>query len=253
MKRTLKYFIREYLENRPLFFSFIRPQEAYLFYKHLDLLHSPILDFGCGDGFFAELVFGKKKIDVGLDLKISRAPESEKQGVYKKVSYYDGITIPFKDNYFRTTVSNCVLEHLPYLQKNLAEIYRVLKPGGFFITTVMADKWEQTQLGQNYCNYMRRKQEHSNLLSVKKWESVFKKAGFNVEACEGYLSPTAANVLDAAHYVSIPSLISYKLTGKWVPFPKLNDVLKLENHIEKIISKTVMPADSSALFYVLKK
>lgn len=258
MKQTLKYFIRGYLENRPLFFSFIRPQEAYLFYKHLNLLHSPILDFGCGDGFFAELVFGEKKIDVGLDLKNSRAPEAEAKGIYKKIAYYDGIVIPYKENYFNSIVSNCVLEHLPYLQKNIQEIYRVLKPGGYFITTVMADKWEQTQLGakllgNTYRNYMRRKQEHSNLLSVKQWNSSFKKAGFSVEECVGYLSPTASNMLDAAHYVSIPSLVSHKLTGKWVPFPKLNDLLKLENHIEKIISKTVIPAESSALFYILKK
>ena len=33
--------------------------------------------------------------------------------IYKKISFYDGDTIPYPNNYFNTVVSNCVLEHIP--------------------------------------------------------------------------------------------------------------------------------------------
>ena len=123
-----------------MFHSFIRPQEAMLFQKYLRYIKPPVLDFGCGDGFFAETVFGKGKIDVGLDLLNSRANEAESKKIYKKISYYDGSTIPYPTHYFQTVISNCVLEHIIEINKSLNEIHRVLKPNGYFLTTVMTER-----------------------------------------------------------------------------------------------------------------
>src|SRR3989339_1936064 len=116
------YFIRKYLENRPMFLAIIRSQEAVLFQKHNYVIKGKVLDFGCGDGFFTEIVFGKGKIDVGLDLKNSRALRADENKTYKKVVYYDGKKIPFPDKYFSTVISNCVLEHIPNLKQSLSEI-----------------------------------------------------------------------------------------------------------------------------------
>ena len=98
MKINLEYFIQKYVENRPLFMALIRPQEAMLFYKNKKIIKQPILDFGCGDGFFSKIVFGKKVIDVGLDITNSRAKEAEKNGIYKRVTFYNGKTIPYPNN-----------------------------------------------------------------------------------------------------------------------------------------------------------
>ena len=130
--KTLTDFILQYQQHRPYFFSFIRPQEAHLFCTHQQYLKKPVLDFGCGDGFFAELVFGKKQIDIGIDVKDSRAAEAQRANVYKKVVFYDGITIPARDKSVGTVISNCVLEHLPDLDTNLREICRVLNPAVTF-------------------------------------------------------------------------------------------------------------------------
>ena len=101
-------------------------------------------------GFFYRTGFWKGKINVGLDLfNNKRVEEAKKENVYKKISLYDGDTIPYPDNYFNTIVSNCVLEHIPDVKSSLKEIQRVLKPGGFFITSVMADQWEDNLLGLN--------------------------------------------------------------------------------------------------------
>src|SRR3989338_8105550 len=119
----MTYFIRKYLEGRPMFLSIIRAKEASLFQKHKKYIKRRVLDFGCGDGFFAETVFGKNKITVGLDLTESRARIAEEEKIYKKIVYYDGGKIPFPGHYFSTVISNCFLEHVPPFDKKAVRLY----------------------------------------------------------------------------------------------------------------------------------
>ena len=251
-------YISHYLAHRPLFFALIRPQEAVFFDTNRTLLQQPILDYGCGDGFFTEMVFGKKQIDVGLDIVGSRAKQAEKQGIYKKIHYYDGGEIPFPSNHFGSIISNCVLEHIPQIDGALKEIYRVLKPGGYFLATVMTDRWEEYLLGAKiFGNYyrrtMRRKQDHYSLLSAKNWSSKFAKAGFKIKNHQGYISRQNARYLDLFHYLSLPSLITNVLFGKWVmwDFFSQNKVLN-----RLLVHLTKPPADSrqsAALSFIFKK
>lgn len=254
----IKYFIKKYLENRPAFFALIRPQEAQLFEENKKYIKSPILDFGCGDGFFAKLVF-EDQINIGLDLKDNlRVNEAIKNKIYKKIVLYDGNKIPYPDNYFQTVISNCVLEHIPNLNLSLKEIYRVLAPGGFFMTTIMTNKWENYFFGTKifgdwYKNFMKKKQEHYNLFSEERWTEEFIKTGFEIIKTIGYLSPKTSMWIDIFHYLSLPSLISYKLFKKWILFPWLMTNSSVIRIIELNISKPVKKKESSGLFYILKK
>jgi ubiquinone/menaquinone biosynthesis C-methylase UbiE len=184
--------------------------------------------------------------------------DAEAKKVYKKYVLYDGNVIPFADNEFSTVISNCVLEHLPHLSTNLNEISRVLKKKGYFLTSVMTDKWEKYMFGSSvagnwYRQFMRTKQDHVNLLSADGWREQFQRAGFQVVEEIGYVSPSNARYLDIFHYLSFPSLVSYKLFNKWVPFPQLNNLLKLENLITSLMEVPTEIDKSSAVFYVLEK
>ncbi len=257
--KKIDYFIKKYLENRPMFLAIIRSQEAVLFQKYNKLIKNKILDFGCGEGFFAELVFGKNIINVGLDLfNNNRIEEAKKEKIYKNIILYNGNTIPFPNNYFNTVISNCVLEHIPDIKLSLKEIYRVLKPGGYFLTSVMADQWEKNLFGskifgKTYLSYMRKTQVHYNLFSNQQWQAYFRKTGFKIQTIDGYLYKKSAFYLDVFHYLSIGSLISYKLSNKWVLFsiPFLNKIkIKI---IKSIIVDEKNPDRASAIFFVLKK
>jgi len=255
--KKIDYYIKKYLENRPMFMAIIRGQEAMLFKKYNKLIKSKVMDFGCGEGFFAGLVF--KKIDVGLDLfNNQRVKEAIEKKTYKTVKLYDGATIPYHNDTFNTIVSNCVLEHIPNINLSLKEIYRVLKPGGLFLTSVMTDQWENNLFGSKlfgdgYKKHMRKTQFHENLFSNEEWQKNFKNVGFKINSIDGYLYKKSALWLDIFHYLSIGSLISYKLFNKWILFniPLLNKLKTLiikniiidENNIDK----------ASALFFVLKK
>jgi len=254
---SLNFFIKKYLENRPAFMALIRPQEAYLFQKFKKYIKRKILDFGCGDGFFAQVTFGKNFVDVGLDIKNERTLRIVNKKIYKKVVIYDGKKIPFKDNYFQTVISNCVLEHLPELEISLKGINRVLKKNGYFLTTVMTKRWSDFMLGKKlfgkiYVSFMNKKQEHFNLLKVSEWEKLFRKNGFEVIEKVGYLSKNNSQLLDLVHYFSIPSLLTYKIFGRWVIFPSWYKFLKVDKFFERKISFP-LPQNSAAVFFVLMK
>jgi glycosyltransferase involved in cell wall biosynthesis/SAM-dependent methyltransferase len=248
-------YLKAYLENQPPFLAIIRVQEAELFKKNLHLIKPPILDFGCGDGFFANLVFGKKRIDIGLDLPNSRAQIAEKNQVYKKIVYYANSTIPFPKNYFSTIISNCVLEHLSNLKLSLVELYRVLKPNGYLIVSVMTNRWNdylfgKKIIGKSYPRLMIKMQQHLNLLSLKNWQAEFTDAGFKIINSQTYLNKNTALWLDIFHYLSLPNLLSYILFKKWVLWPKLNSIW--QQPIKNILTHPDFSAGAAG-FFILKK
>lgn len=253
--KTLDY-LQQYVRGRPLFLSVLRAKESALYQQYLPF-YGKTLDYGCGDGFFARIAFGSRGIDVGLDMGESRIDEAKASGAYKKLVTYDGKKIPFPSRSFDIVVSNSVLEHVDGLSGAVSEIYRVLKPGGVFITTVMAQQWEENLfgskiIGDSYKEYMRKKQVHLNLFTYTQWRGVFIKSGFSVKKVVGHVSPAACTLLDVLHYVSIPSLVSYMMFHRWVIFPMLTKFYPL-SWLAKQIEPNVKPEHSGALFFVLTK
>jgi ubiquinone/menaquinone biosynthesis C-methylase UbiE len=254
----MKNYLQVYLKNRPLFYSLIRPKEAALFHSLLPF-KKPTLDFGCGDGFFAKVTFEDSgKIDVGLDIDEEKLREARKENIYKKLVLYKGAKLPFKSKSFSTVISNCVLEHLLNLDESLSEIYRVLKPEGKFVCTVMTDKWEDYLFGSSvfgsfYKRWMRKKQKHFNLNSRRMWEKVFKDSAFKVKRITGYLGKRECKLIDILHYVSSGSLITKKLFNKWVIFPRIYDIFQMDRFSENLVGKSVDSNEAGAIFLELEK
>lgn len=256
--RTLNDSIRCYLAHKPLFYSLIKPREVLLFQAHGAVIRPRILDFGCGDGFFTLLAFGKNLIDVGLDIPGSKLREAEQRAVYKTIVSYDGLQIPFPDNAFQTVITNSVLEHVQSLSFTLREIYRVLSPGGCVLATVMTSNWNSYLIGAKipggwYQTFLKKLQQHQYLLSFEEWSASFADAGFNIVETTGYLSKKTARFLELFHYLSIPSLVTHMLSGKWVLFPGLWAGEKSSAAIARLIDYPVAPERSAALCFLLKK
>ena len=101
---------------------------------------SGLFDFGCGSGYLiGELQglgynaygadFEKEAIDYGLGVGI------------KNLKLTTGQNIDFPDASFDIVTSFDVLEHLENERPTVAELVRVLKPGGKIIVTVPAYEW----------------------------------------------------------------------------------------------------------------
>ncbi len=252
--KNYRYFIQKYLENRPSFYAYIRPQEAFLFYERIHKMKGPILDFGCGDGFFASTIFKKRFIDIGLDLPSSRIKESIPTYMYKKLQVYDGTTIPFKSGTFRTIISNCVFEHVPNIKKSVTEMCRVTKKNGYLMTTVMCSPWSDNLcggklFGKAYIHLFNRIQHHDSLFSKKEWTTLFKKSGYEIVEAIDYLYELSSQKTELHHYSSIFSLITYTFFKRWNIGRK--NLTQTTKKIEKLILEDTMKP--SACFFVLKK
>ena len=95
-----------------------------------------ILDIGVGTG--EDLVVIKRFGDVyAIDVDENALNLVSTKHVAEK-KYGDICNIPYSDNEFDVVVCFDVLEHIEKDQKAVDEIYRVLKPGGYFVFTVPA-------------------------------------------------------------------------------------------------------------------
>ena len=93
-----------------------------------------LLDAGCGRMPYREFLLENSEIHsyTGLDIETSLQYDSN----IKPDILWDGQTMPIKDNCYETVIATEVLEHCPDPDQYLAEVYRVLKPGGTFFFTV---------------------------------------------------------------------------------------------------------------------
>lgn len=100
--------------------------------KILSKIHenSVVLDVGAGAGIIEQMnVKGIAKTVYGVDLdeRVTENPYLDEGFVA------DAGNLPFEDNLFDVVFSDNVLEHLDHPLEVFNEVYRVLKPGGYFL------------------------------------------------------------------------------------------------------------------------
>lgn len=99
---------------------------------------SSLLDIGCGTGIYFKILsrYADKihAIDTSVDMVVIAddfCQQSNIGNVFPQVG--SALNIPFSDNSFEVVVSLDVLHHVNEPQRVIEEVYRVLKPGGFFL------------------------------------------------------------------------------------------------------------------------
>lgn len=249
-----KDFLYTQLRELPYFRAILRAVEAE-YYKDFTLT-PPILDIGCGDGHFAQLVFDHK-IDVGIDPWHTPIQEAKKYGAYKTLIECDGARIPFPDNYFGCAISNSVLEHIPHLDDVLVEASRVLKPGALFLFCVPNTRYLTKLslaplLGKPYEKWFARASKVVYADEPPVWENRLEKAGFRLERWWHYFTPAAMRAFEWGHYLGLPSLFARKLTGRWVIAPTRWNLSLTDRYSRQFISTEAIP-DGTMTFYVAYK
>lgn len=112
---------------------------AQLIESHKEQLpNQELLDYGCGAREYRNYFLDSGFEWVGVDLADSQDPKSKSVANVKDsdVIFYDGMQLPFSDNRFGSVFSNQVFEHVHYPDIVVAEISRVLAPGGILFGSV---------------------------------------------------------------------------------------------------------------------
>jgi SAM-dependent methyltransferase len=110
-------------------------------------MRGDILDFGCGSKPY-ELLFKNANSYVGVDIEASGHDHENSKIDY----FYDGRALPFQDEFFDAVVCFEVLEHVFNIEEVLAEIYRVLKPGGQLLISIPF-AWEEHEIPYDFARY----------------------------------------------------------------------------------------------------
>jgi len=108
-----------------------RSRDQKIVFRHraaADMISSgSVLDLGCGDGFFLDLLRQKGISGHGLDLSSDGVKKCLDKGIKAEVCDFAHEPLPFGDGAFDYVVMLDVLEHLYYPGKVLAEAVRVSK------------------------------------------------------------------------------------------------------------------------------
>lgn len=227
--KQLDEILWRHISSLPYFRGFLRAVED-SFYQEIDLPR-PVLDLGSGDGHFASVAFDKK-LDVGLDPWAAPMKEARTRDAYRLLVLGEGAKIPFVEGFFAAVSSTSVLEHIPDVEPVLAEVARILKPGGKFVFCVPNHRFPQQlwghrffrkigfkKVGESYSRFFNRIARHAHTDSPEVWEQRLDHAGFDLLETWDYFSPSALVVLEWGHPLGLPSLLSKKILGRWVLLP----------------------------------
>jgi 2-polyprenyl-6-hydroxyphenyl methylase/3-demethylubiquinone-9 3-methyltransferase len=102
-----------------------------------------LLDLGCGGGLLAPHLTGYRH--VGVDLSETALAVASDHGV--ETVRADVADLPFDDEAADVVVAGEILEHIPHLSATVAEIGRVLRPGGTLVfDTINATRFARISL-----------------------------------------------------------------------------------------------------------
>jgi ubiquinone/menaquinone biosynthesis C-methylase UbiE len=145
--------IKQFWNEQPVGSNFVAYEEGKSFYekydafryrteghilKELDAISfkdKKVLEIGLGQGADSMQIINRGAIYYGIDLteeSVRRVKERFQlfEKPYAEVQVANAENIPYPDNFFDIVYSHGVIHHSPQIKTIVAEIFRVLKPGG---------------------------------------------------------------------------------------------------------------------------
>jgi ubiquinone/menaquinone biosynthesis C-methylase UbiE len=262
--RTPDQYVDKFLDDVTLPRVIVRAAECVLL-SQIEMPR-PILDVGCGDGTFAAALFDKP-VEVGADPWAEPLQYARKLGIYESLVVAPGDDMPFPDGAFATVLCNSTLEHTQEPWTILKEMARVTRQGGACVITVPSEYFPRYLLGSTvlqalrlgkparlYEAFMNRVSRHVHIRPRADWQRWLEDAGFEVVASRYYFSRRNTMALDVSHYISVPSLLTKKLLGRWVLWPQKKRYLPYK----QVLSRFAEPGEDEEqgayiLFHSVKK
>lgn len=244
----LKILLRAYY---PLhFFALFRAHELYNVEPFIQLLYSPILDLGCGDGTIAKILFGSP-LDHGIDLSTLALKKARETKAYKITLYGDAHALPLEDNSCGGIFSNCVLEHISETPALIMEISRVLKSGAYFVATCLSplyyamnplfnlfDKPGLRQFRQWMITAENDLHNHVSVFNIEEYRQMFEAHGMILEKHKYYATASISrfcNKWDTASKYRIPFSLKLSHNGLLVKYLQLRYYILADK--EAVINK----------------
>ncbi len=259
-------FFYNYLKEAPIPLALERSFECEILSKQ-NFVH-PVLDIGCGEGLFAQILFDEK-IDVGIDPDGRELAIAADYNMYEELIKCFGDKIPKPSSSFNTIFSNSVLEHIPDIESVLKEAHRLLAANGSFYITVPTDMFDRYSIinqvlvntgfkktASRFRKFFNRFWKHYHYYDMAGWKNLMERNGFSVVEMKEYESKGICLLNDFQTLFSVPSLILKKMFNRWTLLPHvraltLTPVRALINH--QSIERNIGIKNGGLIFIHLKK
>jgi SAM-dependent methyltransferase len=125
-----------------------------------------LLDVGCGTGAVLAAVDGTR-LRVGVDMTTLALAKSQTRNIHD-LAKADATKLPISDGVFDVAIALDILEHVEDDVAAMAEIYRVLRPGGILVLSVPAfmSLWGPHDVALHHFRRYRREEMTKRLRSV---------------------------------------------------------------------------------------
>ncbi len=169
------------------------------------------LEIGLGTGEVFELISSKFNNPYGMDISEGMVRRTySKEKVKKRLFVGDACNLPIKSDAFDFIVSQDVLEHVPYQDKMILEICRILKSDGVAIITTPNPLWSPALYIAEKLKLKVEEGEHKFVFLNGLVEKTIKDSKFHIIRSTPFMMVPLKSSLDKL----IESLSKYKPLGK---------------------------------------
>jgi 2-polyprenyl-3-methyl-5-hydroxy-6-metoxy-1,4-benzoquinol methylase len=147
-----------------------------------------ILDIGCGDGYYDDLIARSGAAVTGIDVNRGRLAVAHRRNASDRTEFrfMDAERMEFDDGSFDKVVSFCVLEHFHQDQRVLEHAHRVLKPGGLLFLS--ADSLSNPEIEEREREAHRRRYAVNTFYTVEVLRRKLEEAGFDLSGTKYILT-----------------------------------------------------------------
>jgi SAM-dependent methyltransferase len=107
-----------------------------------------VLDWGCrqaADACLVRMLRGSAVEVYGCDVDPPAYPAFFEFAGLQYSQLTHPYRLPYDDNFFDAVIGSGVLEHVPIDSESLKELYRIIRPGGYFIMTMLPNRYSYTE------------------------------------------------------------------------------------------------------------
>jgi SAM-dependent methyltransferase len=168
----------EHMNGAAAAFNYIRVADLVASYDRCLGASGPVLDWGCGYGQVTWLLQRRSINVLSCDAEKRAAIDAIPQLASLPISYTpDPVRLPYNSESFAAVLSVGVLEHVPDLKGSLAEIHRILQPGGLLFLLMFPNRFSWAE----WLGTRRGISAHAEKFTFRQTEELLQEHGFAVE------------------------------------------------------------------------
>ncbi|MCX5742295.1 MAG: class I SAM-dependent methyltransferase [Proteobacteria bacterium] len=261
---TIERWALAYLRHAPLSLT-LREINRLIAVESIRTGKGPVLDVGCGDGFWWTLRYGGGRDVYGIDISAREVAQAKLRITAELTDVSD--VVPFPATKFEEIIGNCSLEHVPDIDGALSNLRKAASASGRLVMFVPTPRWayqgrlqswllkKAPRIAMTVSGAMNGFFQHWHLYDEKVWTRLLAQNGWKVKAVFGLGSSRSEFLFRLFMPPAYMEFVVKKLTGfypsklaRFIPDSLMSPAAKL---VRWAVTDPLVPADSPTAYEYL--